>query len=72
MGMLHREKGDSMIGEGKWSDDGLCWSDGVGSSCGDPLFWMNADPNAEFIPDPATKIEGIVPVAGLLVLVSLL
>ena len=68
-----------MINEGEWGYDGFRYytragSPGpdLGSSSGDPLFWMNADPNAEFNPDPATKIEGIVPVAGLLVLVSLL
>ena len=61
-----------MIGEGKWSDDGLCWSDGVGSSCGDPLFWINANASGEFIPDPATKIEDILPVVGLVTVALLL
>ena len=58
-----------MIDQGEWSDDGLCYYYGLGSSCGDPSFWLNANPNAEFIPDPALKIEEVIPAVGLVAIV---
>ena len=71
-----------MINEGEWSYDGFRYytrdspstgyGTGLGSSFGDPLFWMNADPNAEIIPDPALKIEDPLPIVGLVAIALLL
>ena len=85
MGILHREKGDTMINEGEWSYDGFRYYTrpggspreygwGLGSSVGDPSFWINANASGEFIPDPATKIAEIeiLPVVGLVTLLTLL
>lgn len=82
MGTRHREKGNTMINEGEWSYDGYRYytryspstgyGTGLGSSFGDPSFWTNNNANAEFIPDPATKIEETLPIVGLVALVGLI
>ena len=72
-----------MINEGEWGYDGYSYYTrpggspgeygwGLGSSVGDPSFWTNANARGEFIPDPATKIEEILPVVGLVALALVL